>query len=144
MAIEALPIPAYRVVYVRFSGVVTVADLTDVLTYATSLDLSYRHLSDLSRLSDMSMTFAETHGYFHGLNGVLTQMNAHLTKVIYAPNDTIFGVARMFENLSMDSRVDCRTFKTECRALDALDLPFGSIDELVNASASEQKFLALK
>lgn len=123
--------------YARWSGTVTMAEFR-ANYHAYLADRHYRagrpELIDNSRLENFE-------GGFNAIRNALALVNAagqgktvHTRTVAYTPRTSMYGVARMYQQLAeLDGGIHVEVHDDEAAALRALKLPYATIAEMLEA-----------
>lgn len=91
---------------------------------------------DLSELTDMDISFDIARGMLRRINTQLPGIVVETRIVVWAPDDTAYGVTRMFQQLAeLSQGVQIEVYRSADEALSALDLGFDNIEGLIAAGA---------
>ena len=101
-------------VFTIYEGVVTLAQVLEMFQdYQANpeFDLRLAHLSDMSRLEGTDVGFSEIFSLFSHYVRTYSMAGQTMRTAIYAPDETVFGLTRIFENLAETSdSVEARLF----------------------------------
>ncbi|MDU8929170.1 STAS/SEC14 domain-containing protein [Alisedimentitalea sp. MJ-SS2] len=103
---EILPDQAY--IHVHYQGAITAAEIKDMFnTFRASSDFdpALPHLADLSDMTGTDAGFADFFSVFSLFSRAYAETETGLRCAIFAPDNTTFGLARIFENLTETSNV---------------------------------------
>lgn len=101
-------------------------------------DTNYRpgrpELIDHSQVTAMDINFGLVKSILRQVNAQAPGQIVTTKTVIYSPNDTVYGLGRMYQILSdMADGIQVEVFRTERKALAALSLEHDSIAALLSA-----------
>ena len=99
-------------------------------------DENYRpgrtELIDLSDLAHFDLDFRRIWGILSMVNAQLPGVKVTTRTVLIAPFDLMFGFSRMFQSLAENAGgVKVEVYRNEEDALTALDLPYATIDDML-------------
>ncbi len=97
-----------------YEGEVTLSQVLEMFqSYKAEpgFDLRLAHLSDLSRLKGSDVGFSEIFSLFSHYARIYSEAGQTMHTAIYAPDETVFGLSRIFENLAETSHaIEARLF----------------------------------
>ncbi|MBF9044935.1 hypothetical protein HKCCE4037_16445 [Rhodobacterales bacterium HKCCE4037] len=101
-------------------------------------DAHYRagrpELIDHSGIVHFDINFSLVQSILRQVNAQVPEILVETHTVLYSPNETIFGIGRMYQSLAeIAGGIRVEIFQTEREALDALQLPHESIAHLLEA-----------
>jgi hypothetical protein len=132
MSIEYQFFPSHHLVYIRYSGLITAGELLNVpaVLYAHP-----QYQPGMSELNDYRGVTGGGAGVsrqtFHDLVSMernIDEKRGQVRMAHIAPQDLIYGVARMYSMLSSSSSAEMRVFRSMPEALAWLDLPADLLD----------------
>lgn len=101
-------------------------------------DANYRpgrpELIDHSEVTGIDINFGLVKSILRQVNAQMPGQIVTTRTVVYSPNDTVYGLGRMYQILSeLADGIRVEVFQDEAEALAALKLPYGTIAELLSA-----------
>jgi hypothetical protein len=122
-------------VYAHWSGAVTMEEWRRIFLGYLS-DANYRpgrtELTDFSDVQSTDAGFKSIWSALNTVNGQVPGLKVHTRTVMIAPDEVMFGLARIYQSLAANSDgISVEVFRTPAEALAALGLPFATTDELV-------------
>ncbi|QXT39639.1 hypothetical protein [Gymnodinialimonas ceratoperidinii] len=120
--------------FAQWSGVVTFEQILEVFD-AYRNDVHYvpgrAEFVDLSEVDDLDVNFRLMQSLLREVNNQAPGVQVKTHTVIYAPNDVIFGLARMYETLAeLAEGIEVYAFTDESEALAHAGLPYDTIAEM--------------
>ena len=124
-------------VYARWHGAIDYPQFVQNFADYVS-DAHYRpgrpELLDHSGITSFDINFNLVRSILRKVNDQSPAAKVTTHTVIYSPNETVFGMGRMYQILAdLAEGIKVEVFQTEREALDALGLPYASIAELLDA-----------
>lgn len=128
--------------YARWSGRVDIAQFRKMFASYVQ-DQNYvmgrPELCDFSGLTAMDVGFQQVWSALSFVNSSEKQLVEKTRCVVYAPGDTAFGVARMYQSLSeYEGGVVVTVCREEAEALSVLDKSYTSLAELLEKGDFQQ------
>lgn len=121
-------------VYGRWSGRIDLQTIVAMLSeYHTDPNFvqGRRELCDFSDVSDLDVSFKEAWSILSTVNAHETPKARRTQVYLYAPQDTAFGLARMYQSLAdFEGGVEVIILTSEAEALTALGLDYGSLAKM--------------
>ncbi len=101
-------------------------------------DAHYRpgrpELIDHSGITEMDINLNYVKSILRQVNEQAPGTLVKTRTVLYSPNETVYGIGRMYQTLAdMADGIQVEVYQTEREALDALELPHSSIEQLLAA-----------
>ncbi len=120
--------------YAKWQGQITVPEYLEVF-HAYLGCAHYRpgrpELIDTSDMLDFDLDFHEMRRLLRNVNSQSYRPNVNTKTVVYCPNDFIFGLGHMYQQLAeLDDGIKVELYEKEADALNALELPYKTIEEL--------------
>lgn len=127
--------------YAQWTGKVTFDDILSGMDAYVN-DLHYipgrPELIDLSGVTETDLNFKLISSLLREVNNQATGIKVTTKTIVYAPLDTLFGLARMYETLAeLAGGIEVSTFDEEGAALAALELAYPTFDALCAAEKFE-------
>ncbi|MBF9035769.1 hypothetical protein HKCCE2091_16090 [Rhodobacterales bacterium HKCCE2091] len=121
--------------YARWTGIIGMQEFLGNFEAYVS-DRHYRpgrpELVDLSRMTDFDGGFNTFSAALRVVNNQEPGTIVHTRTVLWAPNDSIYGLGRMYQQLAdLAGGIEVEIYRTEAGALGALMLPYETIDSLL-------------
>lgn len=121
--------------YARWSGVIDIVEFREMFASYVQ-DENYlmgrRELCDFSQVIDMDAGFQQVWSALSLVNNTEKTLEQKTRCVIFAPGDTAFGFARMYQSLAdYEGGVHITVCRKEGEALRALDVDAPSIEALL-------------
>lgn len=125
-----------NIAHVRWSGCVNLTEFRELFAVYLA-DENYipgrPELCDFSEFTDMAADFHQIWSALSMVNAPEKLSTVKTQCVIYAPNDSAYGLARMYQSLAeYEGGVQVTVFREEAEALAALNLTHSTIDEMRN------------
>lgn len=122
----------------RWTGIVSLTEYFAALdAYVSDPDYAFgrNELVDLSGLEDFSTDFA---GMSSAIQQANVQYQSHVVPsltVIWSPNESVFGLARMMQQLAeVNPGIKVDVYREEADALTALELSDASVADLIETT----------
>lgn len=91
-------------------------------------------LIDVSATSELDVNFGLVKSILREVNNLVPGMRLKTPTVIYSPNETVYGLGRMYQTLAdLAGGIEMHVFMEEQEALAKLDLEYSSIEEMMAA-----------
>lgn len=134
MPIEYTVSPEFSLMRARWWGDVEVGEYRDIFE-AYLQDRNFlkdgRELCDFSEVTNLDADFSRIWSILTMVNSAVSAGPFSHKSVIFAPNDTLFGLARMYQSLAENAGgIQVWIFREEAEALAHLELPGETISGL--------------
>ncbi|MEJ6390876.1 hypothetical protein [Gymnodinialimonas ulvae] len=135
MPIEFSTSLEHDLLYARWSGAVNYDQFqANFVRYLQ--DANYRagrpELIDLAAVTSIDINFNLVRSMVRQVNEQAPGKIVNTRSIIYAPDETAFGIGRMYQTLAeISGGTQVEVFRTEREAMDALELPHESIAHLL-------------
>jgi hypothetical protein len=119
--------PTYRLIHTRLSGALTDAELIAMearLRVHPHYEVTHDHLIDATDVTEVGITGA---GVQHIVRVTPNGMGCAGRRVIVAPTDALYGMARMFQQLRGAEPPELAVVRSRAEAETLLDLPTAAL-----------------